>query len=138
MAEKSFPPTDEIICASSDEGRRASLAGVLDEAGYRVHVCATTRELLQLAARRSRVSNGERNVLLLDDELDGSFSASEILTAFKRSGIRLRTIILAPTGRADEIIECLRLGAADYIHVPARPAEILEVVRRVMELPSIR
>ncbi len=128
----------EVICASSDEWRRVRLASMLEQAGYHVHPCATARELLHLAAHRRHRPFDESGVLLLDAELSAEVTPSRIVAALRRSHTAVRTVILADSDRETEIIECLRLGADDFVHWPAEPSEVVEVVGRVIALPDIR
>ena len=127
----------EVICASADEWRRLRLSNVLEHAGYNVRTCATARELLQLAANR-RLRPGDSGVLLLDIQLSDQMSASTIVSALRRSGSSVRTVVLAEQHRETEIIECLRVGADDFVHFPADPSEVIDIVGRVFSLPGIR
>lgn len=130
---------DDVIYLSPDQWRRLTMATVLEEAGYHVQVCATVRELLRVAARSiTSPESPLAGVLLIDSKLDEALGAAEVIAALRRAGIWVRTIVLAGFRAEDDVISCLRVGAADYIHVPAEPAEVLEVVGRVMSLPTIR
>lgn len=128
----------EVICASADEWRRMRLSTMLERAGYQVRTCATARELLHLAAHRRYRSFDESDVLLLDAELSPEVAASKIVAALRRSHTAVRTVVLAEHDRETEIIECLRLGADDFVHWPAEPSEVVEVVGRVIALPEVR
>lgn len=128
----------EVICASADEWRRLRLSTMLEQAGYQVRVCATARELLHLAARRRPRPLDDAGVLLLDAELSDQLAPSRIVAALRQSRTPVRTIILARQSDAAEIIECLRVGADDFLHWPAEPAEVVEIVGRVLALPEIR
>ncbi|MGH2459279.1 MAG: response regulator [Chloroflexota bacterium] len=128
----------EVICASSDEWRRVRLSSTLERAGYHVYPCATARELLHLAANRRHRPLDESGVLLLDAGLSAELAPSKIVAALRRTHTAVRTVVLADRDRETEIIECLRLGADDFVHWPAEPSEIVEVVGRVIALPDIR
>ena len=128
----------EVICASADEWRRVRLSTMLEQAGYHVHPCATARELLHLAANRRHRPSDESGVLLLDAGLSADLTPSKIVAALRRTNTAVRTVVLADWNRETEIIECLRLGADDFVHWPAEPAEIVEIVGRVIALPDIR
>jgi len=128
----------EVICASADEWRRLRLSDMLEKAGYHVRTCATARELLHLAARRRYSPGGESRVLLLDVGLSHEVSSSKLVVALRRSRSAVRTVVLADHDCETEIIECLRLGADDFVHWPADPSELVEIVGRVIALPGIR
>lgn len=128
----------EVICASADEWRRLRLTIVLEQAGYQVRTCATARELLHLAARRRSRSLDDSGVLLLDVGLSTEVAPSKLVAALRELHTPVRTVVLADQNRETEIIECLRLGADDFVHWPAEPSEIVEIVGRVIALPEIR
>jgi DNA-binding response OmpR family regulator len=128
----------EVICASADEWRRMRLSLMLEQAGYHVRTCATARELLYLAAHRRRRPLDDSGVLLLDAELSDQVSPATIVAALRQSDTAVRTVVLADHKRQAEIIECLRVGADDFVHWPAEPSEVVEVVGRVSALPGIR
>ncbi|HLG50127.1 MAG: response regulator [Chloroflexi bacterium] len=132
-----MPNEPEVICASPDDWRRVRLSAALERAGYSVRTCATTRELLHLAARR-REPVDEAGVLLLDASLSEEIAPSKIVAALRRTCAAVRTVVLADQNQESEIIECLRVGADDYVHWPAEPSEIIAIVGRVMTLPRVR
>ena len=128
----------EVICASADEWRRLRLSDMLEQAGYQVRTCASARELLHLAAHRRHRPFDDSDVLLLDAELSEEVAPSKIVAALRQSHTAVRTVVIARQNRETEIIECLRLGADDFVHWPAEPSEVVEVVGRVFALPGIR
>lgn len=134
----SMQSDQEVICASADEWRRMRLSTMLESAGYQVRTCATARELLHLAASRRFRPSEESDVLLLDLDLSNELSPSKIVSALRQAHTAVRTVVIAKHNRETEIIECLRVGADDFVHWPADPSEVVEVVGRVLALPEIR
>lgn len=128
----------DVICACSDEWRRLRLSNVFDLAGFRVRTCATPRELIHVVTRKGGASDTMAPVLLLDSHLGDELSASQIVAALRRAVVPIRTVILAGRDDEAEVIKCLREGADDFVHFPADPSELIEVVTRVSVLPSIR
>ena len=127
----------DVICASASSWRRRRLSSILQGAGFRVRTCSSADELLDLAAHVSRQPDEDYAVLILDAGLEDTLAPSHIVAALRRSGTPLRTIVLAKPEQATEVIECLREGADDYVHFPADPAQIVEVVCRVSALPNL-
>lgn len=127
----------DVICACSDEWRRLRLSRVFDLAGFRVRSCATTRELMHVVTQLPNVSEALAPVLLLDSRLADDLSASRIVAALRRAVVPIRMVILAGRDDEAEVIRCLREGADDFVHFPADPAELIDVVTRVSVLPSI-
>lgn len=59
-------------------------------------------------------------------------STKDLLVALTSQGVDTPLIIIANKGQEHDIIQAFRLGAADYILWPARDAEVLSVVERVL------
>lgn len=130
--------TDDVAYLSTDAWRRANVTSVLEDAGYRVRAYASAMELMRAVARHSASADTcLANVLLVDGTLDDTMHAPDVLAVLRRAQLPMRSVVLARFDAGEEIIRCLRLGAADFIHVPVPPAEIVRVVRRVIQLPAI-
>lgn len=131
-------PIEEVVYVSADEWRRAQVAHVLESAGYEIRVFPSAMEFLRYVARKTRGGVGSfGELLLLDGALDGGVGAVEILRSLRRSGLQARSVVLADLKAHEDVIDCLRLGADDFINTPAHPSEMLEVVGRVLALPRI-
>lgn len=59
-------------------------------------------------------------------------STKDLLVALTSQGVDTPLIVIANKGQEHDIIQAFRLGAADYILWPARDAEVLSVVERVL------
>lgn len=59
-------------------------------------------------------------------------STKDLLIALVSQGVDTPLIVIANKGQEHDIIQAFRLGAADYILWPARDAEVLSVVERVL------
>lgn len=59
-------------------------------------------------------------------------STKDLLVALVSQGVDTPLIVIANKGQEHDIIQAFRLGAADYILWPARDAEVLSVVERVL------
>ena len=59
-------------------------------------------------------------------------SAKDLLVAFAAQGINTPVLVVAGKGQEQDIIQAFRLGAADYVLWPARDAEVLAAVERVL------
>jgi DNA-binding response OmpR family regulator len=60
-------------------------------------------------------------------------SAKDLLVAFAAQGINTPVLVVASKGQEQDIIQAFRLGAADYLLWPARDAEVLSAVERVLD-----
>ena len=59
-------------------------------------------------------------------------SAKDMLVAFAAQGITTPVLVVAGEGQEKDIIQAFRLGAADYLLWPAREAEVLSAVERLL------
>ena len=59
-------------------------------------------------------------------------SAKDLLVALAAQGVNTPLMVIANKGQEQEIIQAFRLGAADYLLWPARDAEVLSVVERLL------
>jgi FixJ family two-component response regulator len=71
------------------------------------------------------------DLIIADLNLPG-LSAKDLLVALAAQGVNTPLLVIANKGQEQEIIQAFRLGAADYLLWPARDAEILSVVERVL------
>src|SRR5215216_911254 len=71
------------------------------------------------------------DLIIADLNLPG-LSAKDLLVALASQGVNTPLLVIANKGQEQEIIQTFRLGAADYLLWPARDAEILSVVERVL------
>lgn len=61
-----------------------------------------------------------------------TLSAKDLLVALTSQGIHTPLLVIAEKGQEQAIIHAFRLGAADYLLWPARDAEVLTAVERVL------
>lgn len=71
------------------------------------------------------------DLIIADLNLSG-LSAKDLLVAFAAQGIHTPVLVIASKGQEQDIIQAFRLGAADYLLWPARDAEVLAAVERVL------
>jgi DNA-binding response OmpR family regulator len=71
------------------------------------------------------------DLIIADINLPG-LSAKDMLVAFAAQGITTPVLVVASEGQEKDIIQAFRLGAADYLLWPAREAEVLSAVERLL------
>ncbi len=59
-------------------------------------------------------------------------SAKDLLVALSSQGVNVPLLVIANKGQEHDIIQAFRLGAADYLLWPARDAEVISAVERVL------
>lgn len=70
--------------------------------------------------------------LIIADLSLPTLSAKDLLVALTSQGIHTPVLVIAGKGQEQAIIQAFRLGAADYLLWPARDAEVLSAVERVL------
>ena len=71
------------------------------------------------------------DLIIADLNIPG-LSAKDMLVAFAAQGITTPVLVVASQGQETDIIQAFRLGAADYLMWPAREAEVLSAVERLL------
>jgi DNA-binding response OmpR family regulator len=71
------------------------------------------------------------DLIIADLNIPG-LSAKDMLVAFAAQGITTPVLVVASQGQETDIIQAFRLGAADYLLWPAREAEVLSAVERLL------
>lgn len=71
------------------------------------------------------------DLIIADLNIPG-LSAKDMLVAFTAQGIHTPVLVVASSGQEQDIIQAFRLGAADYVMWPAREAEVLSAVERLL------
>jgi GAF domain-containing protein len=57
-----------------------------------------------------------------------------LLVALSAQGINVPLVVIAEKGQEEDILQAFRLGAIDYLHWPARDAEVVSVVERALRM----
>lgn len=126
-SQHTVKPRDRILLVESDPavsdliGRQA-----LQSAGYQVQVAADGNAAMAHALKWAP------DLILLDLDLTG-LSGKDLMVALASQGIQVPLIVIARRGKETDIIQTFRLGAADYLLLPAREAEVINAVGRVLE-----
>ena len=98
---------------------------VLRSVGYHVNVVVDSSSAIKQALLTPP------DLIIADLNLPG-LSAKDLLVALSSQGINTPVMIIAQKGQEQDIIQAFRLGAADYLLWPARDAEVLSAVERVL------
>ena len=71
------------------------------------------------------------DLLIANLNLPG-LNAKDLLVALASQGVNAPLIVIGKKGQEEDILQAFRVGAADYLHWPARDAEVVSVVERVL------
>jgi DNA-binding response OmpR family regulator/signal transduction histidine kinase len=126
-ARETTPIRDRILIVESDPsisdliGRQA-----LQSLGYQIQVATDA------SVGISKAVQWAPDLILVDLNLSG-LSGKDFLVALSAQGVQTPVIIISPRGMEADIIQTFRLGAADYLMLPAREAEVVNAVNRVLK-----
>lgn len=129
-------PDPHVLIVTANEGRRIQLTRLLARAGYRVTLAVSAREALHHLAHGATAWAQQPHVLVVDQESLGA-AARTIIQAVQSAELGVPMVVVSAFGAADDVIACLRAGAADYISLPADPEQILDVLARVVAAPTV-
>ena len=93
--------------------------------GYRVKTASSAAAAIQAAIKTLP------DLIIADLELPG-LSGKDLLVALSSQGIDAPVVVLAKRGMEADIIQAFRLGAADYLLLPGREAEVVSAVERAL------
>lgn len=101
----------------------------LQPLGYQVTVVTSASAVLQQALQTPP------DLLIANLNLPG-LNAKDLLVALSSQGINVPLVVIAEKGQEEDILQAFRVGAMDYLHWPARDAEVVSVVERVLRMTS--
>lgn len=94
--------------------------------GYQVQVARQAANAIQEASRFAP------DIVITDISLP-DLSGKDLLVALNSQGVSAPVIVIAQKGMENDLIQAFRLGATDYLLWPAREAEVVAAVERVLK-----
>ncbi len=120
-------PTEKILIVESDPDVSDLIARqALQRMGYQVSIAADGASAIRQAVQF------QPDVIIANLLLPG-LSGKDLLVALSSQGITTPVIVLAEQGQEPNVIQAFRLGAYDYLLLPAREAEVVAVVERALK-----
>jgi len=118
---------DRILLVENDPAISDLVARqALKSMGYYVDVVADSSSAIKQALLTPP------DLIIADLNLPG-LSAKDLLVALSSQGVSTPLLVIAKKGQEQDIIQAFRLGAADYLLWPARDAEVVSAVERVLK-----
>ena len=125
-------PKERILVVESDPFQRDQISHhILEANGY------PTQAVADVDAAIARVVQWAPDLMIINLNLS-ALSGKDLIVALKAQGVDIPLVVMAPKGMENDVIQAFRLGAADYLLIPAREAEIISVVERVTRQISER
>lgn len=123
---------ERILLVESDPDISDLIARLtLKPLGYKVKVVNSAASAIQEAAQFAP------DVIIANLELPG-LSGKDLIVALSSQGLDMPVIVIAGEGMENDVIQAFRLGASDFLGWPAREAEVLSAVERVMKQVRIQ
>src|SRR5512143_3702137 len=118
---------ERILLVESDPDIQAVIAyQALQPLGYQVQVVDEVNSAITQAVQSSP------DLVIADLNLPG-LSGKDLLVALNSQGLQVPVIVIAGKGQENNVIQAFRLGGTDYLIWPAREAEIVSAVERVLK-----
>ncbi|HJS19398.1 MAG TPA: response regulator, partial [Anaerolineales bacterium] len=119
-------PGDRILLVEQNPKMSDLIARqALGSVGYQVDVASDASAAIKYSVQTPP------DLVIANLNLPG-LSAKDLMIALSSQGVNAPLLVIANKGQEQDIIQAFRLGAADYILWPARDAEILSAVERVL------
>jgi DNA-binding response OmpR family regulator len=117
---------DRILLVEDDPKIRDLIARqTLGSVGYQVDLVSDSASAIKRALQTPP------DLIIANLNMPG-LSTKDLLVALTSQGVDTPLLVIASKGQEHDIIQAFRLGAADYILWPAREAEVLSAVERVI------
>jgi DNA-binding response OmpR family regulator len=115
-----------VLVVEDDDVLSATLASILEAAGYRVCTAADGERALELL-------NSRPFAVVLTDIKMRRVDGIDVLIAAKRQQPTAAVIILTGFAEVESAIAALRAGAYDYLRKPCAPVDLLRCVAAALE-----
>jgi two-component system NtrC family sensor kinase len=126
MINRMLNPRERILIVESNREISDMIARqVLYPLGYKVAIVTSVPLAIQEAAHYFP------DLIIANMKLPG-LSGKDLLVALTSQGMDIPMIALSEEGAENDIIQAFRLGAADFVLWPAREAEVVSAVERVV------
>jgi DNA-binding NtrC family response regulator len=118
-----------ILVVEDEEKLRRVVSLQLESAGYEVLTAGSAEEGLRLASGV--------NLVITDLRLPG-MDGMELLEALQRQNARVPVIVMTAFGTVEIAVEAMKLGAADFLPKPFSLDHLMAVVRKALEVQTLR
>jgi len=121
--------TPEVFVVDDDPSVQLLIRAWLESAGYQVRSFSTGASVLRALAE------SEPAALCLDVSMPG-MDGIEVLSQLRRQGRDTPVVMLTALDALETAVECMRLGARDYMLKPLDRATFLANIKRVCGAPT--
>jgi DNA-binding NtrC family response regulator len=115
-----------VLLVDDEPNMRASLSGILQDAGYDATAVESAEAALRLLAR-------DRFLMVITDARLAGMSGYELLGEIKKRWPDLPVLMITAYATPRLAVEAIKAGAVDYVSKPFAPEELLHAVQRCAE-----
>jgi DNA-binding response OmpR family regulator len=119
-----------VLVVDDEKNIRLTFSETLYQMGYDTRTAPNGEEAL------TKLQDTEFALVLLDFRMPG-MDGIEVLRRIRDVYPKVPVIIISAHGTIESAVEAMKLGAGDFIQKPCTPAEIRELVSKVMEREAI-
>jgi two-component system, NtrC family, nitrogen regulation response regulator NtrX len=123
--------TETILIVDDEEGIRTSLAGILEDEGYRTIAAADGIEALTICARELP------GLVLLDIWMPG-IDGIETLKRLREQHASLNVIMMSGHGTIETAVRSTKLGAYDFIEKPLSLEKVVVTVENALAMNRLK
>jgi len=120
-----------VLVVDDEESMRHMLSVILKKEGYTPVTAADADRALELLGRE------DFDFILSDIKMPG-LGGIGFLKELGERGQRAPVIMMSAYGSMDSAIECMKLGAYDYISKPFKPDEVVLTIKKAAERESLK
>jgi len=125
-------PPPALLLVDDEPSALASSRRALRAAGFeRVLTCSDSREVIPLVER-------ETISLVLLDLIMPHLSGQEVLAALMARRPDLPVVVLTAEQEVVTAVQCMKLGATDYLLKPAGPDQLVATVQKALEHSALK
>ena len=118
------------LVIDDEKNIRLTFSETLAQMGFDTHAAANGEEALL------KMKTTDFDLVLLDFRMSG-MDGIEVLRCIREGYPKVRVIMITAHGTIESAVEAMKLGAVDFIQKPCTPAEIRELVGKVMEREAL-
>lgn len=121
-----------VLLVDDDETCCSMMTLILREASIKnVHTVSDSRQVLPYLQK-----HGASLVLL--DLVMPHLSGHELLTAIRRDYPSIQVVVISGSGKLSRAVECMKLGALDYLSKPVEPNRLIACVSNALMINSMQ
>jgi DNA-binding response OmpR family regulator len=118
------------LVIDDEKNIRLTFSETLAQMGFDTRTAANGEEAL------SKMKKTDFDLVLLDFRMSG-MDGIEVLRRIREGHPKVRVIMITAHGTVESAVEAMKLGAVDFIQKPCTPADIRELVGKVMEREAL-